>query len=97
MDEKSIFRRTKPRRLYFKEITDEYATIKRLVKEVYGETTNKKSYSQIRERRKIQSKNKKPCIVFDERRHKSRTIKNPFIDDDVITKRRLRDTLKRGF
>ena len=96
MNKKLIFRRVKFRSMYSKEITDEQLTIRRLSKEIYGEATNEKKLQSNKKKKKTTTKIKKH-IVFDECRHKSHTIKKPFIDDDVIAKRRVRDTLKRGF
>jgi hypothetical protein len=93
MNERLLLKLVKSKSNPLKEITDEHKCIIRLVKEVYGETTNKKKLQSNKRKKKTATKNKKPCIVFDERRHKSRTIKKPSIDDDAITKRRLRDTL----
>ena len=62
MNEKSIFRRTKFRSMYFTEITDEYLTIKHLVKEAYGEATNKKKLQSNKRKKKNTTKNKKSYI-----------------------------------
>lgn len=85
-----------------KEITDEQKHIKRLAKEVYAEATNKKKLQSNKRKKKTTAKNKKTCIVFNERRHKSPTIKKTSLymtesSEDSIMKRRVRDTLKRKF
>ena len=104
MNEKLLLNLVKSKSNPFKEITDEQALIKVLAKEVYGETTNKQKLQPNKKKKKTTAKNKKICIEFDKRRHKSPTIKKTSlymtkssIDDDSIMKRRARDTLKRGF
>jgi hypothetical protein len=103
MNEKLLLNLVKSKSNPLKEITDEQKHIKRLAKEVYAEATNKKLQSNKR-KKKTTAKNKKTCIVFNERRHKSPTIKKTSlymikssIGDDSIMKRRVRDTLKRKF
>ena len=96
MNEKLLLNLVKSKSNPFKEITDEQALIKVLAKEVYGETTNKQKLQPNKKKKKTTTKNKKKYIVFDERRHKSPTIKKTSIGDDSIMKRRVRDTLKRG-
>lgn len=96
MNEKLLLNLVKSKSNPLKEITDEQALIKVLAKEVYGETTNKQKLQPNKKKKKTTAKNKKKYIVFDERRHKSPTIKKTSIGDDSIMKRRARDTLKRG-
>lgn len=97
MNKKLLLNLVKSKSNPFKEITDEQALIKVLAKEAYSETTNKQKLRPNKKKKKITVKNKKPCIVFNERRHKSPTIKKTSIGDDSITKRRLRDIIKRVF
>lgn len=75
MNKKLLLNMVKSKSNPFKEITDEHALIKVLAKEVHGETTNKQKLRPNKKKKKITVKNKKPCIVFNERRHKSPTIK----------------------
>ena len=96
MNKKLLLNLLKSKSNPFKEITDEQTLIKVLDKEVYGETTNKQNLQPNKKKKKTTTKNKKKYIAFDERRHKSPTIKKTSIGDDSIMKRRVRDTLKRG-
>ena len=97
MNNKLLLNMVKSKSNPFKEITDEHALIKVLAKEVYGETTNKQKLRPNKKKKKTATKNKKKYIMFDERRHKSPTIKKTSIGDDSITKRRVRDIIKRSF
>lgn len=79
-----------------KQITDEQKHIKLLSKEI-PEIIELKKLQSNKKKKKTTTKNKKKYIMFDERRHKSPTIKKTSIGDDSITKRRVRDIIKRGF
>lgn len=97
MNKKLILNLVKSKSNPFEEITDGQALITVLAKEFYGETTNKQKLQPNKKKKKTTAKNKKKYIMFDERRHKSPTIKKTSIGDDSITKRRVRDIIKRGF
>lgn len=96
MNKKLILNLVKSKSNPFEEITDGQALLTALAKEFYGEATNKKKLQSNKKKKKTTAKNKKICIEFDKRRHKSPTIKKTSIGDDSIIKRRVRDTLKRG-
>ncbi len=96
MNKKLILDLVKSKDKPLKQITDEQALIKVLSKEI-PEVIELKKLQSNKKKKKTAAKNKKKYIMFDERRHKSPTIKKTSIGDDSITKRRVRDIIKRSF